>query len=52
MQIKLFDKMGIPTKGLKKTAKGGISTNEACLLNTPDAPDELTVVVFFVFRAL
>ena len=31
LQEILFDKMGIPTKGLKKTAKGGISTNEAVL---------------------
>ena len=35
----LFDKMGIPTKGLKKTAKGGISTNEAVLEQlAPDYP--------------
>ncbi|VEE06202.1 DNA polymerase I [Neisseria animalis] len=31
LQEILFDKMGIPTKGLKKTASGGISTNEAVL---------------------
>ena len=31
--------MGIPTKGLKKTAKGGISTNEAVLEQlAPDYP--------------
>jgi len=31
LQEILFDKMGIPTKGLKKTATGGISTNETVL---------------------
>ncbi|MDO4249133.1 MAG: DNA polymerase I [Neisseria sp.] len=31
LQEILFDKMGIPAKGLKKTASGGISTNEAVL---------------------
>lgn len=31
LQEILFDKMGIPTKGLKKTASGSISTNEAVL---------------------
>lgn len=31
LQEILFDKMGIPTKGLKKTASGGVSTNEAVL---------------------
>ena len=31
LQEILFDKMGIATKGLKKTASGGISTNEAVL---------------------
>lgn len=31
LQEILFDKLGIPTKGLKKTASGGISTNEAVL---------------------
>ncbi|MDO4640315.1 MAG: DNA polymerase I [Neisseria sp.] len=31
LQEILFDKMGIPVKGLKKTASGGISTNEAVL---------------------
>ena len=31
LQEILFDKMGIPTKGLKRTAKGGISTNETVL---------------------
>ena len=31
LQEILFDKMGIPTKGLKKTASGGTSTNEAVL---------------------
>ncbi|MCF7521988.1 DNA polymerase I [Neisseria sp. ZJ106] len=31
LQEILFGKMGIPTKGLKKTASGGISTNEAVL---------------------
>jgi DNA polymerase-1 len=31
LQEILFDKMAIPTKGLKKTASGGISTNEAVL---------------------
>ncbi|QEY25415.1 DNA polymerase I [Neisseria zalophi] len=31
LQEILFGKMGIPTKGLKKTAGGGISTNEAVL---------------------
>lgn len=39
LQEILFDKMGIPTKGLKKTAKGGISTNEAVLEQlAPDYP--------------
>lgn len=31
LQEILFDKMAIPTKGLKKTAKGGVSTNETVL---------------------
>ena len=31
LQEILFEKMGIPTKGLKKTAKGGVSTNEQVL---------------------
>ena len=31
LQEILFDKMGIPTKGLKKTATGSISTNETVL---------------------
>lgn len=31
LQEILFEKMGIPTTGLKKTASGGISTNEAVL---------------------
>ena len=31
LQSILFDKMGIPTTGLKKTASGGISTNEVVL---------------------
>ncbi|PJO77610.1 DNA polymerase I [Neisseria brasiliensis] len=31
LQEILFGKMGIPTKGLKKTASGGVSTNEAVL---------------------
>lgn len=31
LQEILFNKMGIPTKGLKKTTKGSISTNEAVL---------------------
>ncbi|MDO5355963.1 MAG: DNA polymerase I [Conchiformibius sp.] len=31
LQDILFGKLGIPTKGLKKTASGGISTNEAVL---------------------
>ncbi|WP_308186227.1 DNA polymerase I [Neisseria subflava] len=39
LQEILFDKMGIPTKGLKKTAKGDISTNEAVLEQlAPDYP--------------
>ena len=39
LQEILFDKMGIPTKGLKKTASGGISTNEAVLEQlAPDYP--------------
>ncbi|RQK15911.1 DNA polymerase I [Neisseria meningitidis] len=39
LQEILFEKMGIPTKGLKKTAKGGISTNEAVLEQlAPDYP--------------
>ena len=39
LQEILFDKMDIPTKGLKKTAKGGISTNEAVLEQlAPDYP--------------
>ncbi|WP_304667145.1 DNA polymerase I [Neisseria bergeri] len=39
LQEILFDKMGIPTKGLKKTAKGGISTNAAVLEQlAPDYP--------------
>lgn len=39
LQEILFDKMGIPTKGLKKTAKSGISTNEAVLEQlAPDYP--------------
>lgn len=39
LQEILFDKMSIPTKGLKKTAKGGISTNEAVLEQlAPDYP--------------
>ena len=39
LQEILFDKMGIPTKGLKKTAKGSISTNEAVLEQlAPDYP--------------
>lgn len=39
LQEILFDKMCIPTKGLKKTAKGGISTNEAVLEQlAPDYP--------------
>ncbi|RQK43651.1 DNA polymerase I [Neisseria meningitidis] len=39
LQEILFDKMGIPPKGLKKTAKGGISTNEAVLEQlAPDYP--------------
>jgi len=39
LQEILFDKMGIPIKGLKKTAKGGISTNEAVLEQlAPDYP--------------
>ncbi|NUE66872.1 DNA polymerase I [Snodgrassella sp. ESL0253] len=31
LQSILFEKMGIPTSGLKKTSSGGISTNEAVL---------------------
>lgn len=31
LQEILFDKLGIPTKGLKKTASGGVSTNESVL---------------------
>ena len=31
LQEILFGKMGIPTKGLKKTASGGVSTNEVVL---------------------
>lgn len=31
LQDILFNRMGIPTKGLKKTASGGVSTNEAVL---------------------
>lgn len=31
LQSILFDKLGIPTTGLKKTASGGISTNEVVL---------------------
>ncbi|MCP1773037.1 DNA polymerase-1 [Neisseria perflava] len=39
LQEILFGKMGIPTKGLKKTASGGISTNEAVLEQlAPDYP--------------
>ena len=39
LQEILFDKMGIPTNGLKKTASGGISTNEAVLEKlAPDYP--------------
>ncbi|OSI18036.1 DNA polymerase I [Neisseria dentiae] len=39
LQEILFDKMGIPTKGLKKTASGGVSTNEAVLEQlAPDYP--------------
>lgn len=39
LQTILFDKMGIPTTGLKKTASGGISTNEAVLEKlAPDYP--------------
>ena len=39
LQEILFDKMGIPTKGLKKTASGSISTNEAVLeALAPDYP--------------
>ena len=39
LQEILFNKMGIPTKGLKKTASGGISTNEAVLEQlAPDYP--------------
>ena len=39
LQEILFDKMDIPTKGLKKTASGGISTNEAVLETlAPDYP--------------
>ncbi|MCP2039765.1 DNA polymerase-1 [Neisseria sp. HSC-16F19] len=39
LQEILFDKMGIPTKGLKKTASGGVSTNEAVLEQlAPDFP--------------
>lgn len=39
LQEILFGKMGIPTKGLKKTASGGISTNEAVLETlAPDYP--------------
>ncbi|UOO81903.1 DNA polymerase I [Uruburuella testudinis] len=39
LQEILFGKMGIPTKGLKKTASGGVSTNEAVLETlAPDYP--------------
>ncbi|MBF0803641.1 MULTISPECIES: DNA polymerase I [unclassified Neisseria] len=39
LQEILFHTMGIPTKGLKKTASGGISTNEAVLEQlAPDYP--------------
>ncbi|WP_274572483.1 DNA polymerase I [Neisseria leonii] len=39
LQEILFGKMGIPTKGLKKTASGGVSTNEAVLeALAPDYP--------------
>ena len=39
LQEILFDKMGIPTKRLKKTASGGVSTNEAVLEQlAPDYP--------------
>jgi DNA polymerase-1 len=39
LQEILFGKMGIPTKGLKKTASGGVSTNEAVLEQlAPDYP--------------
>ena len=39
LQEILFDKMGIPTKGLKKTASGGVSTNETVLEQlAPDYP--------------
>ena len=39
LQEILFDKMGIPTSGLKKTASGGISTNESVLEKlAPDYP--------------
>lgn len=36
LQEILFQKMGIPTKGLKKTSSGGISTNEAVLERLAD----------------
>ncbi|MDF7675906.1 DNA polymerase I [Neisseriaceae bacterium ESL0693] len=39
LQTILFEQMGIPTTGLKKTASGGISTNEAVLEKlAPDYP--------------
>ncbi|WP_338809301.1 DNA polymerase I [Neisseria leonii] len=39
LQEILFGKMGIPAKGLKKTASGGVSTNEAVLeALAPDYP--------------
>lgn len=39
LQEILFEKMGIPTKGLKKTASGSISTNEQVLEQlAPDYP--------------
>ncbi|ULJ69511.1 DNA polymerase I [Wielerella bovis] len=36
LQEILFDKLGIPTKGVKKTAKGGFSTDESVLEKLAD----------------
>lgn len=36
LQEILFDKLGIPTKGVKKTAKGGLSTDESVLEKLAD----------------
>ena len=45
LQEILFDKLAIPTTGLKKTASGGISTNEAVLEKLADKHDLPKVIL-------